>query len=206
MPGTLVLVRHGQSEWNLQNLFTGWRDPDLTEQGREEAKTAGTLLKMADIAPDIYFTSMLQRAQKTAHIILQKLNKEELDANLSLALNERDYGDLTGLNKADCQEKWGEEQVKIWRRSYNIAPPNGESLRDTLARVLPYYLFTIQPYLLKGQNVFIVAHGNSLRALMMAIEGLTPEQIVKQEIATATPIIYEFDNYLQLQQKRVLTR
>lgn len=190
MSGQLVLVRHGQSEWNLKNWFTGWKDPDLTEKGVAEAHAAGQRLKARGFTFDIAFTSVLSRAQRTLTIMLDELGQPGLETIRDQALNERDYGDLTGLNKDDARKKFGEEQVHLWRRSYNIAPPGGESLRDTLARALPYYMHHIQPRVLEGQTVLVAAHGNSLRALIMAIEGLTPEQIVKKELDTGVPVYY----------------
>lgn len=191
MDRILVLVRHGQSEWNLKNLFTGWRDVGLTEKGIAEAKAAGAKLREQGLDFDIAYTSALKRAQDTLTLILEELNQPGLETVKDQALNERDYGDLTGLNKDDARKKWGEEQVLIWRRSYDVAPPGGESLKDTLARALPYYMRRIQPDVLSGKCVFVAAHGNSLRALIMAIEGLTPEEILKRELDTGVPIIYE---------------
>ena len=193
MGGTLVLVRHGQSDWNLKNLFTGWENPGLTEKGVEEAHTAGRNLKAEGLKFDRAFTSDLSRAQKTLDIILEELGQTGLPITRDQALNERDYGDLTGLNKDDARAKWGEEQVHVWRRSYDIAPPGGESLRDTLARSLPYYMKAIQPHVLDGKTVIVAAHGNSLRSLVMALEGLTPEEILKREIATGVPIVYKLN-------------
>ena len=190
MDRLLVLVRHGQSEWNLKNLFTGWQDPDLTERGIEEARAAGRRLKSKGFRFDIAYTSLLTRAQHTLDLILDELGQTELSTIRDQALNERDYGELTGLNKDDARRKWGEEQVLVWRRSYDVPPPGGESLKDTLARTLPYYMKTIQPDVLSGKRVLVAAHGNSLRALIMAIEGLTPEQILKRELHTGVPVIY----------------
>jgi 2,3-bisphosphoglycerate-dependent phosphoglycerate mutase len=190
MSGELVLVRHGQSEWNLKNLFTGWKDVGLTEQGIREAESAGRKLKAKGLKFDIAYTSDLTRAQHTLQLILKELGQDGLKTVKDQALNERDYGDLTGLNKDDARKKWGEEQVHIWRRSYDVAPPGGESLKDTLARALPYYMKHIQPDVLSGKRVLVAAHGNSLRALIMAIEGLTPEQILKRELATGVPVYY----------------
>ncbi|HWV43762.1 2,3-bisphosphoglycerate-dependent phosphoglycerate mutase [Pseudorhodoplanes sp.] len=189
----LVLVRHGQSEWNLKNLFTGWRDVDLTEQGVAEAKEAGRKLKAQGITFDVAFTSALKRAQRTLDIILAEMGQSGIPIVRDQALNERDYGDLSGLNKDDARKKWGEEQVHIWRRSYDIAPPGGESLRDTLARTLPYYVQEILPAVLQGKRTVIAAHGNSLRALVMVLEKLSPEGILKREIATGVPIIYRLN-------------
>ncbi|CAN5341027.1 2,3-bisphosphoglycerate-dependent phosphoglycerate mutase [soil metagenome] len=190
MSGTLVLVRHGQSEWNLKNLFTGWKDPDLTEQGIAEAISAGKKLKAKGLHFDIAYTSVLTRAHHTLDLMLKELGQVGLETIKDQALNERDYGDLTGLNKDDARKKWGEEQVHKWRRSYDIAPPGGESLKDTLARALPYYVSRILPDVLRGKTVLVPAHGNSLRALIMAIEDLTPAQILKRELETGVPIIY----------------
>ena len=190
MSGTLVLVRHGQSEWNLKNLFTGWKDPDLSEQGVREAHQAGQRLKARGYKFDVCFTSALTRAQHTLKIMLEELGQTGLPETRDQALNERDYGELTGLNKDDARRKWGEEQVLIWRRSYDMPPPGGESLKDTLARALPYYMHKIQPHVLSGKSVLVAAHGNSLRSLIMAIEGLTPEQILKRELETGIPVCY----------------
>ena len=191
MTGTLVLVRHGQSEWNLKNLFTGWKDPDLSPKGVEEAKAAGQRLKAKGLKFDLCFTSALTRAQHTLDLILSELGQTGLPITRDPALNERDYGELTGLNKDDARAKFGEEQVLIWRRSYDVPPPKGESLKDTLARSLPYYMHCIQPHVLDGKNVLVAAHGNSLRSLIMAIDGLTPEQILKRELETGVPVVYK---------------
>jgi len=190
MSGTLILVRHGQSEWNLKNLFTGWKDPDLTEKGIAEAKAGGQKLKAKGLKIDICFTSALTRAQHTLDLIMKELG-QTAPITRDQALNERDYGDLTGLNKDDARAKWGEEQVHIWRRSFDIAPPNGESLKDTLARSLPYYVHMIQPHVLDGKTVLVAAHGNSLRSLIMAIEGLSKEAILKRELETGVPTVYK---------------
>jgi 2,3-bisphosphoglycerate-dependent phosphoglycerate mutase len=189
----LVLVRHGQSEWNLKNLFTGWRDVDLTEQGVTEAREAGRKLKAQRLTFDIAYTSALKRAQRTLGLMLEELGQTKIPIIKDQALNERDYGDLSGLNKDDARKKWGEEQVHIWRRSYDIAPPGGESLKDTLARTLPYYVTEILPRVLRGERVLVAAHGNSLRALVMVLEKLSPEQILKREIGTGVPIIYRLN-------------
>src|SRR6266567_2804593 len=180
----LVLVRHGQSEWNLKNLFTGWKDPDLTEQGIAEAKEASRKLKAQGLTFDIAFTSVLKRAQHTLDLILAEIGQTDLPVKEHMALNERDYGDLSGLNKDDARKKWGEEQVHVWRRSYDIAPPGGESLKDTLARALPYYVTEILPRVLRGERVLVSAHGNSLRALVMVLDRHTPESILQREIGT----------------------
>jgi 2,3-bisphosphoglycerate-dependent phosphoglycerate mutase len=189
----LVLVRHGQSDWNLKNLFTGWKDPDLTEQGIKEAKDAGRKLKAQGFKFDIAFTSVLKRAQHTLDLMLAEIGQTGLQTRKNLALNERDYGDLSGLNKDDARKKWGEEQVHIWRRSYDVPPPGGESLKDTLARALPYYVQEILPCVLRGERVLVAAHGNSLRALIMVLEKLTPENILKRELGTGVPIIYHLN-------------
>ncbi len=190
MAGTLILVRHGQSEWNLKNLFTGWKDPDLTQQGIEEARVTARKLRAAGLMPTVWFTSALKRAQHTLDLILDELGITEVTITRSKALNERDYGDLAGLNKDDAREKWGEEQVHIWRRSYDVPPPGGESLKDTAARTLPYYEEVILPFVEDGETVLVAAHGNSLRSMVMAIEGLTPDEILKREIATGEPVVY----------------
>jgi 2,3-bisphosphoglycerate-dependent phosphoglycerate mutase len=189
----LVLVRHGQSEWNLKNLFTGWKDPDLTETGIAEAKEAGRKLKQQGLSFDIAFTSVLLRAQHTLDLALAEIGQSGLLTKKDLALNERDYGDLSGLNKDDARKKWGEEQVHIWRRSYDVPPPGGESLKDTLARALPYYVQEILPCVLRGERTLVAAHGNSLRALIMVLEKLTPKQILARELATGAPIIYRLN-------------
>src|ERR687889_572734 len=189
----LVLVRHGQSDWNLKNLFTGWRDVDLTEQGIKEAREAGRKLKAQGLTFDIAFTSALKRAQHTLDLMLEELGQTKIPVIRNLALNERDYGDLSGLNKDDARKKWGEEQVHIWRRSSDVPPPGGESLKDTLARALPYFVQEILPGVLRGRRTLVAAHGNSLRALIMVLEKLTPETILKRELATGVPIIYRLN-------------
>ena len=191
MFGTLILVRHGQSEWNLKNLFTGWRNPDLTEQGESEARATARALKAGHFKPDFFYTSALRRAQHTLDLILEEMGILNVTITRNTALNERDYGDLSGLNKDDARAKWGEEQVLVWRRSFDVPPPGGESLKDTAARTLPYYEAEILPHLKAGKTVLIAAHGNSLRALVMAIEGLTPDEILAREIATGEPTVYK---------------
>jgi 2,3-bisphosphoglycerate-dependent phosphoglycerate mutase len=193
MDRLLVLVRHGQSEWNLKNLFTGWKDVGLTETGMAEARAAARKLKAQGIAFDIVFTSALKRAQDTMTLMLEELGQPGIPVVKDVALNERDYGELSGLNKDDARRRWGEEQVHIWRRSYDVAPPGGESLRDTAARVLPYYIRKILPCVLRGQRVLVVAHGNSLRALVMVLDGLDPKEIVARELATGLPLIYQLN-------------
>jgi 2,3-bisphosphoglycerate-dependent phosphoglycerate mutase len=204
MSGTLVLVRHGQSEWNLKNLFTGWRDVDLSELGHEEAKAAGRKLNERGLKFDIAFTSALKRAQKTCQYILDAVGQGDLQTIRDAALNERDYGDLNGLNKDDARAKWGEEQVHVWRRSYDTPPPGGESLKDTGARVWPFYLHDMQPHVLRGGAVLVAAHGNSLRALIMALEGIAGPEIVKLELATGVPIVYRLNADSTVASKEVL--
>ena len=189
----LVLVRHGQSEWNLKNLFTGWKDPDLTELGVKEAIAAGRKLKDQGLTFDVAFTSALSRAQRTSNLPLTEMGQTGIPTTKNIALNERDYGDLSGLNKDDARAKWGEEQVLIWRRSYDVPPPGGESLKDTLARTLPYYVQEILPGVLRGQRTLVAAHGNSLRALIMVLEKLTPAQILERELGTGAPVVYRLN-------------
>jgi len=189
----LVLVRHGQSDWNLKNLFTGWRDIDLTEKGVAEAREAGRKLKAQGIKFDVAFTSALKRAQRTLDLMLTELGQTAIPVFRDQALNERDYGDLVGLNKDDARKKWGEEQVHLWRRSYDVAPPGGESLRDTAARVLPYYITEILPRVLRGDRVLVAAHGNSLRALVMVLDKHTPETITQLNLETGVPMIYRLN-------------
>ena len=187
----LVLVRHGQSEWNEKNLFTGWKDPNLTDLGIEEAKQAGNLLKERGLAFDIMFTSGLFRAQETGRIILDQMNLSHIEVVKDQSLNERNYGDLAGLNKDEARVKWGDEQVHIWRRSFDIPPPGGESLKNTAERVLPYFNSEILPKIRESQNILVAAHGNSLRALVMELEKISSDEIVKLEIATGDPLTYE---------------
>jgi 2,3-bisphosphoglycerate-dependent phosphoglycerate mutase len=189
----LVLVRHGQSEWNLKNLFTGWRDVDLTDAGVAEARAAGRKLQALGLRFDVGFTSALLRAQHSLDLMLEELSQPDIPVFKDQALNERDYGDLVGLNKDDARAKWGDEQVHIWRRSYDVAPPGGESLKDTAARVLPYYIQDMLPHVLRGQNMLVAAHGNSLRALVMVLEHLSPQEIVARELATGVPLIYRLN-------------
>ena len=189
----LITVRHGQSEWNEKNLFTGWKNPGLTSLGYDEARKAGQLIKDTNIDFDSMFTSDLKRAQLTGDLILGKINQEGIPIIKNQALNERDYGSLSGLNKDDAREKWGEEQVHIRRRSYDIPPPDGESLKNTAERVLPYFNEKIMPRVIDGQNILIAAHGNSLRALIMQLDEISEKEIVKLEIPTGAPIHYLFN-------------
>mgnify|MGYP001491402022 FL=1 len=191
MKSNLVLVRHGQSEWNKENLFTGWKDPNLTEKGIEEASKAGKELKANEMKFDVMFTSDLIRAQETGRIILEEMDQTDITVIKDICLNERNYGDLAGLNKDDARKKWGDEQVHIWRRSFDVPPPGGESLKDTAERVLPYFEANIRTKVVGGLNILVAAHGNSLRALVMELEQISPEEIVKLEIGTGDPLIYE---------------
>lgn len=200
----LVLTRHGQSDWNLKNLFTGWKDPDLTEQGVSEAKAAGQRLKALGLTFDRGFTSDLTRAQNTLKLILGELGQDDLPVARDQALNERDYGDLSGLNKDDARAKWGEDQVHLWRRSYDVPPPGGESLKDTVARVLPYYNQEILPAVLRGERTIVAAHGNSLRALVMVLDRLTPATIPSMELATGVPLVYRLKADSTVETKQVL--
>jgi 2,3-bisphosphoglycerate-dependent phosphoglycerate mutase len=204
MDRLLVLVRHGQSDWNLKNLFTGWKDPDLTPKGIEEARAGGRRLKALGLQFDCSFTSNLVRAQNTLKLILEEIGQRDLPTIANEALNERDYGDLSGLNKDDARKKWGEEQVHIWRRSYDVSPPGGESLKDTVARTLPYYCQQILPRVLRGERVLVAAHGNSLRALVMVLDGLTPQTIPGMELATGVPLVYRLKADSTVESKEVL--
>ncbi len=204
MANTLVLVRHGQSEWNEKNLFTGWRDVDLTEKGRKEAREAGETMKEAGLQFDMAYTSALKRAQETNELALAALGQSDIPIVKDEALNERDYGDLAGLNKDDARAKWGEDQVHVWRRSFDTPPPGGESLKMTAERVLPYFEAEILPKVLKGKRVLVTAHGNSLRALVMELDKLSPDEIVKVNIATGVPIVYELDDKGAVLSKKIL--
>ncbi len=204
MTGTLVLVRHGQSEWNKKNLFTGWADVGLTEQGVAEAHKAASLLKEKGLTFDEAFTSGLKRAQNTLSIILQDMGQTDIPVSRDKALNERDYGDLVGLNKDDARKKWGEEQVHIWRRSYDVPPPGGESLKMTAERTIPYFEKEILPRVEAGETILVSAHGNSLRSIIMWLEKLTPEQVVKLELATGVPIVYRISEAGEVTGKEVL--
>ena len=191
MQSNLVLVRHGQSEWNEKNLFTGWKDPNLTKKGIGEAIEAGKLLKAKNMKFDLMYTSNLSRAQETGRLILEEMNLTNITIEKDQSLNERNYGDLAGLNKDDARKKWGDEQVHIWRRSFDVPPPGGESLKNTAERVLPYFHKNIMPEVKKGLDILIAAHGNSLRALVMELENISSDEIVNLEIATGVPLIYE---------------
>ena len=191
----LVLVRHGQSEWNALNLFTGWKDPGLTDQGRQEANQAGQLIQSLNLDFDVMFTSALVRAQLTGDIILNIIKQTHIPTIKNQALNERNYGDLAGLNKDDARAKWGAEQVQIWRRSYDTPPPGGESLKDTGERVMPYFNQEILPLIKKGQNIFISAHGNSLRSMIKFLDNISDTEIVKLEIPTGAPIHFTFNEH-----------
>jgi 2,3-bisphosphoglycerate-dependent phosphoglycerate mutase len=199
----LALVRHGQSRWNLENRFTGWTDVPLTDAGRQEAERAGHLLH--DIPVDCAFTSLLQRAQETLTIILGILHREDVPVTKDIALNERDYGDLTGMNKDEAAARFGAEQVHEWRRSWDVQPPGGESLADTDARAFPFFRDQILPHVTNGESVLVVAHGNSLRAIVKEIEGLTSDQVVTLEIATATPYVYSLDKDGRIIHKEIRT-
>ncbi|MBN8944458.1 MAG: 2,3-bisphosphoglycerate-dependent phosphoglycerate mutase [Rhizobiales bacterium] len=200
----LVLTRHGESEWNLQNLFTGWKDPGLTPKGVEEARRAGRELKALGISFDVAFTSALSRAQHTCELILGEIGQPDLATIKDWRLNERDYGDLSGLNKAETAAKYGAEQVHIWRRSYDVPPPAGESLKDTVARVLPYYVGEILPRVMRGERVLVAAHGNSLRALVMVLDGLDAETIPSMELKTGVPLVYKLNADTTVASKQVL--
>ena len=206
MERLLVLARHGQSEWNLKNLFTGWRDPGLTERGVDEAIKAGRWLESEGYGFDVAFTSDLGRAQRTCTLMLDAMGLAGIETLRSQALNERDYGDLSGLNKDDARARWGAEQVHAWRRSYDVPPPGGESLKDTAARVLPYYIETILPRVMRGQRVLVAAHGNSLRALVMVLDHLSTATIAGLEIATGVPLVYHLAADTTVASKSVLER
>jgi 2,3-bisphosphoglycerate-dependent phosphoglycerate mutase len=200
----LVLSRHGESEWNLKNLFTGWKDPGLTDKGVEEAKAGGRRLKALGISFDIAFTSDLSRAQRTCDLMLTEIGQPGLETIRDWRLNERDYGDLAGLNKQETAEKYGDEQVHIWRRSYDVPPPGGESLKDTVARVLPYYVETILPRVMRGERVLVAAHGNSLRALIMVLDHLDSTTIPSLELKTGVPLVYRLNADTTVASKQVL--
>ena len=207
----LILLRHGQSIWNLENRFTGWKDIPLSDQGIREAKASGRLMKSHNIAIDLVFSSVLQRANETAKLAISEMSlnhlwneKKELIMNRDQALNERNYGDLVGLNKQETSDKYGKEQVHTWRRSYNIPPPGGESLKTTSERVLPYFEKKIMPSLTKNQQIIVCAHGNSLRALVMKLDELSPEEVTNLEIKTGAPICYKVDGQGQVKNKELM--
>jgi 2,3-bisphosphoglycerate-dependent phosphoglycerate mutase len=201
--GKLILLRHGESQWNNENRFTGWVDVDLTEKGTKDAYEAGKLFK--DIPVDVAFTSVLIRAINTLTEALRGAEQELVTVVKDAALNERMYGDLQGKNKAECVKEFGEAQVKIWRRSYDIPPPNGESLKDTAARTLPYFNEHILPLVKEGKNVLISAHGNSLRAIVMQLDNLSKEEVIELNIPNAVPIVYEIDEEGKILSKKVLS-
>lgn len=201
---TLVLLRHGESQWNLENRFTGWVDVPLSPKGEEEARQAGEKLKAANVHFDVAFTSVLQRANRTMEIALDILGQRGIPVEKDQALNERHYGDLQGLNKAETAQKFGEEQVHIWRRSYDVPPPGGESLKDTAARTLPYYEAKIVPMIKAGKNVLVAAHGNSLRSVVMYLDQLTKEQVLELNLGTGVPIVYELDAEGKVKEKKIL--
>ena len=204
MNNVLVLVRHGESEWNRLNRFTGWEDVNLSEEGMAEAHRAGERLAAEGRTFDIAFTSKLKRAHNTLDIILGELNQQNLKTVKDAALNERDYGDLVGISKEEARKRWGAHQVHLWQRSYDIAPPGGESLKDTASRVLPYFEKHIAPELRAGKNVIVVAHGNSLRALIMQLDRLSPEDVINLELATGAPQIYRLNTDGSVAEKRDL--
>jgi len=198
----LVLLRHGESQWNLENRFTGWVDVPLTSRGVQEAKNAGD--KLRGFTFDRAFTSVLARANETLRLVLEAIGQSNITIEKDKALNERMYGELQGLNKAETAKKYGEGQVKIWRRSYDVRPPGGESLKDTAERVLPYYDQSIKPYLLKGETILVAAHGNSLRALIMELEQLSREQVLELNIPTGAPLLYELNQTAKVVNHRYL--
>ena len=201
---TMVLVRHGESKYNLENRFTGWLDVPLSEKGILEAVEVGNKLKRAGIRIDKAYVSGLQRTQESLEHIVKALGQENMPVEQSVALNERNYGDLQGLNKLETAKKFGADRVQVWRRSYEVAPPNGESLKDTATRVLPYFDAKIMMNLKEGKNVLVVAHGNSLRCIVMHLDGLTKDQVVELNIATGIPIVYQFDKDLSIISKKWL--
>lgn len=201
---SLVLVRHGQSQWNEKNIFTGWKNPDLTELGIKEAIKAGIALKKSGYKFDLMFTSVLLRAIRTGKLILEELDQKDLKVIENEALNERDYGDLSGLNKDEAKKRWGSDQVHTWRRSFDTPPPQGESLKNTAERVLPYFSENILPLIRKNQEIIVAAHGNSLRALVMHLDNLSPDEVVRLEIPTGMPICYQINNQGQVQNKILL--
>ena len=201
---SLVLVRHGESQWNLENRFTGWVDVPLSEKGVAEATTAGEKIKKQKIRFDVAYTSVLRRAEDTLKLILEVLGQTDIPVERDQALNERHYGDLQGLNKAETAERFGDAQVKIWRRSYDVAPPNGESLKDTAARTLPYFRSKIMKDIKEGRNALVAAHGNSLRSIVMDLDKLTKEEVLELNLGTGVPILYQFDKDLNILSKKEL--
>ena len=189
----LVLIRHGESEWNRLNRFTGWKDVGLTEEGAAEAHRAGAMIKQAGYRFGAAFTSTLKRAHNTLEIILDELGQGKLPTVKAAALNERDYGELVGINKEEARKRWGAEQVHLWQRSYDIAPPGGESLKDTAFRVVPFFEKWVVPELQKGKSVIVVAHGNSLRSLIMELDRLSPDEVMQVELPTASPLVYRLN-------------
>src|SRR6185295_14171221 len=200
----LVLIRHGESEWNKLNRFTGWKDVGLTEEGMAEAHRAGAILKKTGVRFECAFTSTLKRAHNTLDIILEELGQRRLPTVKAAALNERDYGELVGINKEEARKRWGAEQVHVWQRSYDIAPPGGESLKDTALRVVPFYDKWIVPELQKGKSVIVVAHGNSLRSLIMELDRLTPDEVMQVELGTGMPLVYRLNADGSVAEKRAL--
>lgn len=200
----LTLVRHGQSEYNASNRFTGWLDPELTDQGVHEAHAVAEQLRSAGLTFDIAFSSALHRARRTARIILDDLSLKAMPVKMDFALDERNYGEMTGLDKDEARKRWGADQVQHWRRSYADAPPDGESLRDTVARVLPFYIQHILPAVMRGQAALVVAHGNSLRALVMALDRLSTQAVTQLEIATGEVLVYELAADTTIVSKRSL--
>ena len=200
----LVLLRHGQSQWNLENRFTGWVDVPLTHKGEEEARQAGEKMKAVQLQFDTTFTSVLQRAIRTLELALDVLGQSDLPVEQDQALNERHYGDLQGLNKAETAQKFGDEQVRLWRRSYDVPPPGGESLENTAARTLPYLKDKILPTIQAGQNVLVTAHGNSLRSIIMHLDQLSREEVLSLELGTGVPVVYDLDTAGNIQSKKIL--
>jgi 2,3-bisphosphoglycerate-dependent phosphoglycerate mutase len=200
--GVLVLIRHGESEWNRLNRFTGSKDVGLTEEGLFEAHRAGAMLEAEGVRFNAAFTSTLKRATNTLEIILDELDQEHIPTVKDAALNERDYGELMGINKDEARRRWGAEQVHLWQRSYDIAPPGGESLKDTAQRVVPFFEKRIAPELRSGKNVIVVAHGNSLRALIMQLDRLLPEDVERVELRTGHPLIYRLNADGSIAEKR----
>jgi 2,3-bisphosphoglycerate-dependent phosphoglycerate mutase len=200
----LVLLRHGQSQWNLENRFTGWVDVPLTQKGEEEARQAGEKMKAVQLQFDTTFTSVLRRAIRTLELALDVLGQSDLPVEQDQALNERHYGDLQGLNKAETAHKFGDEQVRIWRRSYDVPPPGGESLENTATRTLPYLTEKILPAIQAGRNVLVAAHGNSLRSIIMHLDQLSRAEVLSLELGTGVPVVYDLDTMGSVQSKKML--